>query len=60
MKQHPHVKYICSKCHAEELIPQNVIDYFDAVDPERKLVGPPSFRCEKCGYPYMLPEHYEP
>jgi len=57
MKQKPkNVKYICSKCNTEELIPQDIIDYFDAIDPERRLVGPPSFKCENCGYLYMLPK----
>lgn len=41
------------------MIPQDAIDLVDTLDPERCLIGPPSFRCEKCGYPYMLPEGYE-
>ena len=53
------IKYICPKCQAEETIPQDVLEYFDTVDPERLLYGPSCFRCEKCGYPYMQPEHYE-
>ena len=53
------IKYICPKCHAEEMIPQEALEYFDAIDPERMLVGPPTFRCEKCDYPYMQPEQYE-
>ena len=52
----PDTKYICPKCKNSELIPQNVIDYFDAIDPERAFFGPPAFRCLKCDYPYMLPE----
>ena len=58
MQQQKTIKYICSKCHAEELIPQEVIDYFDSIDLERALVGPPSFQCERCSYPYMLPKQH--
>ena len=50
------INYLCPKCQTEELIPQEAIDYLDSVDMERALVGPPSFRCELCGYPYMLPK----
>ena len=53
------VKYICPECKTEEMIPQDVLEYFDATDPERLLVGPPTFKCEKCGHPYMQPERYE-
>lgn len=53
------VKYICSNCGATEIIPHDVIEHFDAVDPERLLHGPATFTCEKCGSGYMQPEHYK-
>ena len=53
------LKYLCPQCKTEEIIPFDVIEYFDAIDPERLLVGPPTFKCEKCGYDYMKPENYK-
>lgn len=58
MKNQNGVNYVCPQCHTEEIIPQDAIDYVNAIDPERCLIGPPSFLCEKCGYPYMMPEGY--
>lgn len=58
MKKRRGVKYVCPQCHIEEIIPQDAIDYVNLIDPERCLIGPPSFRCEKCGHPYMMPEGY--
>ena len=52
------VKYICTKCLTEEDIPQSIISYFHAVDPDPLFNRPPSFSCEKCGYPYMVPKDY--
>ena len=52
------VRYICSKCNAQEDIPYSIISYFHAVDPDPLFNRPPSFSCEKCGYPYMVPKHY--
>ena len=57
-KNKPGVKYLCPQCHTEEIIPQEAIDHVDAMDPERCSLGPPSFLCESCGYPYMMPEGY--
>lgn len=37
------IKYICPKCHVEEIIPFEVVEYFDLVDPERLLMGPATF-----------------
>lgn len=59
MKENSGIKYICPKCHVEEIIPFEVVEYFDLVDPERLLMGPATFRCEKCGYDYMHPERYK-
>lgn len=53
------IKYICQKCHVKEMIPSDVVEYFDIIDPERLLSGPAIFRCKKCGDGYMQPEHYE-
>ncbi len=58
MNQKSSVNYLCPKCLTEELIPQEVIDFFDKNDPQRVPIGPPSFQCERCGYPYMLPKGY--
>lgn len=39
--------YECELCGAQEDIPMEVIDYFDAVDPG--FPGqPPTFGCEQC------------
>lgn len=59
MRKNGGIKYICPRCHVEEIIPFEVVEYFDAIDPERLLIGPATFRCEKCGYDYMHPEQYE-
>ncbi len=58
MRRKNSVKYVCPKCHTKERIPQEAIDLVNALDPERSLFGPPSFRCERCGYLYMMPEGY--
>lgn len=58
MKNQDGNKYVCPQCHTEEIIPQEAINYVNAMDPERCLIGPPSFLCEKCGYPYMMPKGY--
>ena len=55
-KDHDGVRYKCPQCHIEEIIPQDAIHYVNAIDPERCLIGPPSFRCERCGHPYMMPK----
>jgi predicted RNA-binding Zn-ribbon protein involved in translation (DUF1610 family) len=44
------IKYICPRCQVEEIIPFEVVEYFDTIDPERLLMGSATFRCEKCGY----------
>jgi hypothetical protein len=41
------------------MIPFEVVEYFDMLDPERLLSGPAIFRCEKCGDGYMGPKQYE-
>ena len=57
MDNRPDIKYICTKCHIEEFIPQDIIDFFDTIDPERALLTPAAFQCETCGSP-MLPENF--
>lgn len=59
MTENSGIKYICQKCHVEEMIPTEVVEYFDMIDPERLLSGPAIFRCKKCGDGYMEPKHYE-
>jgi len=60
MAKKPDIKYVCPKCNTSEFIAQDVIDFFDTIDPDRALIGPPAFQCETCGYLYMLPEGYNP
>ena len=43
-----HANYICRSCSQRELIPRDVIAYFDAMDAGDPTV-PPRFACEKCG-----------
>lgn len=50
------VDYICPKCQTEEPIPQSVIDFFNSADPDPLFDRQPSFRCENCAYPYMIPK----
>lgn len=50
------IKYVCSKCGEEELIPIDVIEYFDEINPEQLLYGEHQFRCEKCATGIMVPK----
>lgn len=52
------IKYICPQCQAEEDVPQSVIDFFNAADPDPLFKRPPSFQCENCDNPYMVPKDY--
>ncbi|NLI14252.1 MAG: hypothetical protein GX425_16975 [Peptococcaceae bacterium] len=36
------------QCNVEEEIPEEVVQYFDLVDPGDQTI-PPRFACEKCG-----------
>jgi len=42
------ITYYCLQCKVEEDIPEEVIQYFDLIDPGDPTV-PPRFTCEKCG-----------
>lgn len=41
--------YICTECNRRERIPEDVLEYFDLVNPRSPLTGPHVFSCEKCG-----------
>ncbi len=47
-KKEPTITYLCLQCNIEEEIPEDVVRYFDLVDPGDPTV-PPRFACEKCG-----------
>jgi hypothetical protein len=40
-------RYRCDRCRREELIPDEVLAYFDEVDPD-DLGSPATFQCEHC------------
>ena len=40
--------YTCHQCQYEELIPQDVLDYFEEINPPTPFSGPHQFTCEKC------------
>ncbi|SHJ81210.1 hypothetical protein, partial [Desulfofundulus thermosubterraneus] len=42
------ITYRCLQCNVEEEIPEEVVQYFDLVDPGDPTM-PPRFACEKCG-----------
>lgn len=42
------MQYICQLCQYEEFIPQDVLDYFDEINPPTPFSGPHQFTCEKC------------
>ncbi|NLZ34556.1 MAG: hypothetical protein GX889_06535 [Clostridiales bacterium] len=50
------IKYRCVQCKEEELIPKEVVEYFDKID-QSNINEPPSFSCEKCGG-IMRPVNY--
>lgn len=52
------VIYQCPKCGVTEIIPQDVIEYFDLVNPPDPLHGPHTFSCEKCNG-IMFPKEKE-
>ncbi|WP_139905282.1 hypothetical protein [Clostridium thermarum] len=51
------ILYICTNCGTEELIPENIVQYFDIVD-DGDINEPPTFSCESCGG-IMRPAKYE-
>lgn len=50
------VSYVCADCGAKEDIPEDVLDYFDEVNPMQIFHGAHEFACEKCGKGIMKPE----
>lgn len=40
--------YTCPQCQHEELIPQDVLEYFDLMNPPTLFSGSHQFTCEKC------------
>ncbi len=50
------VKYVCSNCGAKEDIPEDVLEYFDEINPMQLLSGPHEFKCENCRTGIMSPE----
>ena len=50
------VSYVCANCGIKEEIPEDVLEYFDDLNPEQLLYGEHTFKCEKCGIGIMNPE----
>jgi predicted nucleic acid-binding Zn ribbon protein len=50
------VSYVCANCGAKEQIPEDVLEYFDDINPEQLLFSAHEFTCEKCGTGVMKPE----
>lgn len=42
------IRYTCQLCQHEELVPQDVLDYFDEINPPTPFSGPHQFTCEEC------------
>jgi hypothetical protein len=51
------VLFRCTTCGFEELIPKNVVDYFDVMDGGDPTF-PPRFDCQGCAEGKMQPVHY--
>ena len=51
------VRFVCWQCNVEEDIPEEVVEYCDAMD-DGDLEVPPRFSCEKCGWE-MVPKKYK-
>jgi hypothetical protein len=52
----PPILFRCTTCNFEELIPKDVVDYFDIMDGGDPLF-PPRFDCQSCSGK-MQPVHY--
>jgi len=50
------ISYVCTDCGVKEEIPEEVLEYFDDVNPEQLIFGAHEFSCEKCGIGIMKPE----
>lgn len=51
------ILFICKNCGIKEMIPREVVEYFDKLD-QGDISEPPSFACEKCGG-VMKPKNYK-
>lgn len=51
------VKFVCLGCNIEEDIPEEVVEYCDAMD-DGDIDVPPRFSCENCGGE-MVPKKYK-
>ena len=50
------ISYVCSNCGSKEEIPEDVLEYFDEINPQQLLFGAHEFTCEQCGTGIMKPE----
>lgn len=50
------ILYVCKECGNEEIIPEEVVEYFDIMD-DGDINEPPTFSCENCGA-IMRPKKY--
>jgi len=50
------ISYVCAECGSKEEIPEDVLEYFDAINPGELLFGSHQFVCEKCNTGIMKPE----
>lgn len=50
------ISYVCSSCGSKEEIPEDVLEYFDEINPQQLLFGTHEFTCESCGTDTMKPE----
>ena len=51
------VRFICLQCNIEEDIPEEVVQYCDAMD-DGDIEVPPRFSCKNCGGE-MVPKKYK-
>lgn len=51
------VRFICLQCNIEEDIPEEVVQYCDAMD-DGDIEVPPRFSCKNCGGE-MVPQKYK-
>jgi DNA-directed RNA polymerase subunit RPC12/RpoP len=50
------IKYVCANCGATENVPEDVLEYFDDINPQQLLFGSHQFTCDKCSNGIMKPE----
>jgi len=56
-KAEPSVRFRCASCNSEEMIPKEVVDFFDIMDGGDPSV-PPRFDCKFCFNGKIEPIHY--